>query len=138
MERIDTPDHDCNCDGPVDSAIYLPGDQKTTRNRIMHFLVRWLAFFGIFAGTTVCPFCGQPGCPVGAGGVAFAGGFFALLTQNWKAVLSTVKNKIIPPPPLRPDPDMRETAGGKNCPIAGRYHGSDHPWSSDSGDGPVR
>jgi len=91
---MNPPAHDCKCDGPVGPAIDLVGNQKSMRNRIMHFLFRWLAFFGIFAGTTVCPFCGQPGCPVGVGGAAVGGGFFALLTQNWKAVLSIIKNKI--------------------------------------------
>ncbi|MBC2716328.1 MAG: hypothetical protein HF978_13545 [Desulfobacteraceae bacterium] len=88
MKTITPADHDCKCAkpvGPVDG-------QKSIKKRIMHFLFRWLAFFGIFAGTTVCPFCGQMGCPVGVGGAAAAGGFFALLSQNWRAAISTVKN----------------------------------------------
>jgi len=87
---MNTPDHDCQHDESID-----PVDRKSMRNRIIHFLFRWLAFFGIFAGTTVCPFCGQPGCPVGVGGAAVGGGLFALLTQNWKAAVLIIKNKII-------------------------------------------
>jgi hypothetical protein len=44
-------------------------------------LKRWflwfLTFFGIYASSSMCPFCGTPGCPVGAGGAALVGGAFA-------------------------------------------------------------
>jgi len=62
--------------------------------QIKHFLFHWLAFFGIFAGTVVCPICGQAGCPTGAGSAAIAGGVFALLTQHWRVFISYIKNKI--------------------------------------------
>jgi hypothetical protein len=52
-------------------------------------LKRWvlwfLAFFGIYASSSVCPFCGAPGCPVGAGGAALVGGVFACLWQYGKS-----------------------------------------------------
>lgn len=54
-------------------------------------LKRWalwfLAFFGIYASSSMCPFCGTPGCPVGAGGAALVGGFFAGLWQYGRVVL---------------------------------------------------
>ena len=71
------------------------GERKSVAFRIRHFVFHWLAFFGIFAGTTVCPFCGQPGCPAGAGSAALAGGFFALLTQNWRNFIVYIKNTFL-------------------------------------------
>ncbi|MGQ9688965.1 MAG: hypothetical protein ACUVXF_09295 [Desulfobaccales bacterium] len=54
-------------------------------HRTMGSLKRWLlwflTFFGIYASSSVCPFCGTTGCPVGAGGAAVVGGFFAALWQ---------------------------------------------------------
>ena len=51
---------------------------------IINFFKWWLGFTGLIAGTSVCPFCGQPGCPTGAGFAAAIGGFFAIFMQNWK------------------------------------------------------
>ena len=95
METNNRNSHGGKCVAPLELPVCDGRDRKSAKNRIINFMLRWLAFFGIFAGTTVCPFCGQPGCPVGAGSAAFAGGFFALFTQNWKVVISTVKNKML-------------------------------------------
>jgi hypothetical protein len=58
-------------------------------------LKRWalwfLTFFGIYSASSVCPFCGAPGCPVGAGGAAVVGGFFACLMQYEKNLLEMSK-----------------------------------------------
>ena len=52
-------------------------------------LKRWvfwfLAFFGIYASSSVCPFCGTPGCPVGVGGAAVVGGVFTYLWRYGKS-----------------------------------------------------
>jgi len=47
----------------------------------------FLAFFGIYASSSVCVFCGTPGCPVGVGGAALVGGVFACLWQYGKMIL---------------------------------------------------
>jgi hypothetical protein len=47
-------------------------------------LLGFLAFFGIYASSSVCPFCGTPGCPVGVSGAALVGGGFAVLWQYGK------------------------------------------------------
>jgi hypothetical protein len=47
----------------------------------------FLAFFGIYASSSVCVFCGTPGCPVGAGAAALVGGVFACLWQYGKMIL---------------------------------------------------
>jgi hypothetical protein len=48
---------------------------------LKHHVLWFLAFFGIYASSSVCPFCGTPGCPVGVGGAALVGGAFACLWQ---------------------------------------------------------
>lgn len=37
----------------------------------------WLVFAGIYASSSVCPFCGKPGCPVGPGAAGLIGLVFA-------------------------------------------------------------
>jgi hypothetical protein len=49
--------------------------------RLRNWLLWFLAFFGIYASSSVCVFCGTPGCPVGAGGAAVVGGIFTVLWQ---------------------------------------------------------
>lgn len=52
--------------------------------KMINFSKWWLGFTGLMATTSVCPFCGQPGCPVGVGAATTIGAFFALFMQNWK------------------------------------------------------
>jgi len=42
----------------------------------------------------VCPFCGQVGCPIGAGNAGIVGGFFALLLQDWKSLIRYLSAKF--------------------------------------------
>ena len=51
------------------------------RGAFKRWLLWFVAFFGIYASSSICPFCGTPGCPVGAGGAVLVGGFFAVLWQ---------------------------------------------------------
>jgi len=53
--------------------------------------VWFLTFFGIYSASSVCPFCGSPGCPVGVGGAAVVGGLFAGLMQYGKNLLEMGK-----------------------------------------------
>jgi hypothetical protein len=59
---------------------------------------RWLlwfaAFFGIYASSSMCPFCGTPGCPVGAGGALVVGGAFAALWQYGRNIWTTLKRMV--------------------------------------------
>ena len=57
--------------------------------------VLWfLAFFGIYACSSVCPFCGTPGCPVGVGGAAVVGGVFACLWRYGKSAWEKLREFV--------------------------------------------
>jgi hypothetical protein len=58
--------------------------------RLLRFLTWWLIFSGIYASSSVCPFCGQLGCPVGGASAGIVGGFFALIIGNGKVFLDHV------------------------------------------------
>jgi hypothetical protein len=47
----------------------------------------WLALTGLVAGTSVCPCCGQAGCPMGAGMASFFGLLGAMLLTPCRALL---------------------------------------------------
>lgn len=55
----------------------------------------FLTFFGIYASSSMCPFCGTPGCPVGVGGAALVGGFFATLWQYGGNVWDRLKRMVV-------------------------------------------
>ena len=91
--------HDC-CDheaagaeaAAANTAGALPERVKNEAGPLLGSLKRWvlwfLAFFGIYASSSVCPFCGTPGCPVGVGGAALVGGVFACLWQYGRMILT--------------------------------------------------
>ncbi len=106
-------DHHCchHPDGCPTEAGLPPGAQPAVEAGLHHpeaaahpalgalkrSLLGFLAFFGIYASSSVCPFCGTPGCPVGAGGAAVVGGLFAALWQygkQWFQGVSRFVNKI--------------------------------------------
>ena len=62
--------------------------------RLFRFFGLWFAFSVLYAMSAVCPFCGQVGCPVGAGSAGLVGGFFALCMQNWKAFVKFMYSKL--------------------------------------------
>ncbi len=57
---------------------------QTATGSLKRWFLGFLAFFGIYASSSVCPFCGTPGCPVGVSGAALMGGVFAALWQYGK------------------------------------------------------
>ena len=40
----------------------------------MRFFASWFSFFAILGSFSICPFCGQPGCPGGAADAGILGG----------------------------------------------------------------
>jgi hypothetical protein len=63
--------------------------------RLFRFLGWWLGFTGLYATFSVCPFCGQPGCPVGMASAGTVGAFLALCMQDWKRLLAFLRGKWI-------------------------------------------
>jgi hypothetical protein len=60
--------------------------------RLFRFLTWCLIFMGIYASSSVCPFCGKVGCPVGGVSAGIVGGFFALVIEKGKSILSRLAN----------------------------------------------
>lgn len=104
------PDHICgegDC-APFEKAPFgdaapsggetLPGPRKTGSAVAFVALKRWLlwflTFFGIYASSSICPFCGTPGCPVGAGGAALVGGLFAGLWQYGGMIMKRLRGLV--------------------------------------------
>lgn len=56
---------------------------------VLRFFGWWFGFSGLYAIFSVCPFCGQPGCPVGAGTAGLFGVFFASIMKG-KTFLSAL------------------------------------------------
>ena len=61
---------------------------------LCRFFIWWLVFFGIYASSSVCVFCGTPGCPVGAGAAGIMGAFFAAMWTYGRALLDRLKEFI--------------------------------------------
>jgi len=51
-----------------------------------------VGFSGLYIMFAVCPFCGQPGCPVGAASAGLIGAIFAVLMQYWRAGVDFTKS----------------------------------------------
>ncbi len=84
-----------------------PGIKRFSRYPVLgpflRFLTWWLIFSGIYASSSVCPFCGRLGCPVGGASAGLVGGLFALaigkgkvimarITQGFSFIRSTIKS----------------------------------------------
>ena len=65
-------------------------------SHVLRFFGWWFGFAELYAMFAVCPFCGQAGCPVGAGTAGLVGGFFALVMKGrtfFSALASMFKRK---------------------------------------------
>jgi hypothetical protein len=58
------------------------------------FFGAWISFAALYGAFSVCPFCGQPGCPVGAGSMGLIGGVFAMLVSNWRSLWQNLKERF--------------------------------------------
>jgi len=72
----------------------LENEAGTLSGSLKHWVLWFLAFFGIYASSSVCPFCGAPGCPVGAAGAALVGGVFACLWQYGKSAWEKLRGFV--------------------------------------------
>ena len=53
---------------------------RPLKGMVNRFLLPWAAYFGLFAGTSNCPCCGQPVCPAGVAGMGILAGLVAAVT----------------------------------------------------------
>jgi hypothetical protein len=51
---------------------------------LFRFVGWWFGFTGLYAVFSVCPICGQQGCPVGLASAGTIGALFSLGVQDWK------------------------------------------------------
>jgi hypothetical protein len=62
--------------------------------RSLKFLTWWLIFSGIYASSSVCPFCGRLGFPVGGASAGIVGGLFALIIGKGKVIIEPVTKRF--------------------------------------------
>ena len=63
-------------------------------SHLLRFCSWWLVFAGIYASSSVCVFCGTPGCPVGAGAAAMVGGVFGAIMAYGKMILTRLRGLV--------------------------------------------
>jgi hypothetical protein len=61
---------------------------------IVKLFAKWFGFTSLYSAFSVCPFCGQPGCPVGIGSASIIGAFFALVFNDWRILIRFIKTKF--------------------------------------------
>ncbi|HOO72691.1 MAG TPA: hypothetical protein PK926_13085 [Spirochaetota bacterium] len=62
--------------------------------KIFHFLGWWAIFAGSLSLFSVCPICGQIGCPVGVGVTGVIAGLLAFLKQYLKDFVLLIKENV--------------------------------------------
>ena len=82
--------HQVPADGQ-DAPKFWKLSQIPVIGKLGRFFSWWLVFFGIYASSSVCPFCGTPGCPVGAGAAGLVGGAFAVFWTYGRNLIDRVK-----------------------------------------------
>lgn len=87
MMKNDTPQTHCP------DNVHTP-PKLSPFGRLFRFFASWFGFTGLYAAFSVCPFCGQQGCPVGMASAGTMGAFLALCLQDWKRLFSYIKNRI--------------------------------------------
>ncbi len=61
------------------------------RSKIYKFFGWWIIFAGGMTVFSVCPICGQTGCPIGIGTTGILAGIFSLIKTGGKSYISTLK-----------------------------------------------
>jgi hypothetical protein len=61
--------------------------------RLFRFFATWFGLTGLYTAFAVCPFCGQPGCPVGLASAGTVGAFLTLCVQDWKRFFSYLRRR---------------------------------------------
>ena len=81
-------------DPPRTLSERLKNEAGTLSGSLKHRVLWFLAFFGIYASSSVCPFCGTPCCPVGVGGAALVEAVFACLWQYGKSAWEKIRGFV--------------------------------------------
>ncbi len=105
MPKCDCPDHLHNCAPPdhqrQEDGLPEPVAPAGTSNlsarwrRWSRYFFWWLIFSGIYASSSVCPFCGRVGCPVGGASAGVVGGLFAFLMPGIKRFMTSLKRPFL-------------------------------------------
>jgi hypothetical protein len=61
------------------------------RSKLYKFFGWWIIFAGSITIFSVCPICGQTGCPVGIGTTGILAGIFSLIKTGGKGYLTSIK-----------------------------------------------
>ena len=71
---------------------------------LFRFIGWWFGLTGLYAMFSVCPFCGQQGCPVGLASAGSVGALLSLCLQDWKRLFGFLRRKM-----LNKAPEEKET-----------------------------
>ncbi len=92
LHSSEDPNHPPHEDGLPEASDHDRGSSRFPLwGRLSRFFLWWLIFAGVYASSSVCPFCGQAGCPVGAASAGVVGGVFAFLITGAKQLLTSFK-----------------------------------------------
>jgi hypothetical protein len=84
-----------NMESPREEASEVPHPKQkmSPLGHLFRFVAPWFGFSSLYAMGSVCPCCGQQGCPVGLASAGAVGAFFALCVQDWKRFFRFLKHK---------------------------------------------
>ena len=68
-------------------------EKRTWLKPVLHFLAWWFAMFALLGPLSICPICGQAGCPGGAAGAGVSGGILAALISVPRWVRNVFKQR---------------------------------------------
>jgi hypothetical protein len=109
MPHCKTHDHAQRDEGRSEASDHAKTSSRSAlMGRLSRFFVWWLIFSGIYASSSVCPFCGQVGCPVGGASAGLVGGLFAFLILGARRLAAHLK-RLLPmsrptTEPQKPEP----------------------------------
>jgi len=62
--------------------------------RLWRFLGFWMGISGLYASSTVCPCCGQVGCPVGLAAAGVLGGGLAFILTYARRIWNRIRDRL--------------------------------------------
>ncbi|HPF32375.1 MAG TPA: hypothetical protein PLM22_04310 [Candidatus Sabulitectum sp.] len=70
------------------------GRKLSPFGRLFRFIGWWLGLTSLYSAFSVCPFCGQPGCPAGLASAGAVGAFLTLCIQDWRSLFRWVRDRL--------------------------------------------